>query len=306
MYDELVPLLQMKDNLSELNDISWALLKEPIALLAPFQQVTLALEKFKHLILHKVVWWRHVIMGHLRLVLSDVVDEDGNVTTAKDSDSIKAIKGIMMPLLYNKFILDDIHVMASLLDPIMKSRLVRLGVECNQIEQAKDKFKDAMIKYAPLDDEEEDVPHAQSPVRKKARLSVSMYDQMLDDNDEEDNVPLAEGHDAAAAPAFNARVDNKYEVYMKHKVTDGDMRQCADGDTSGEFHVLSWWRRKGKDLFPMLARIVWSTLCILASSTMSENNFSDAGNTLTKKRNQLKPQTINNFMFMRSNRDICI
>ncbi len=117
-----------------------------------------------------------MILGHLRLVMNDVVDEDGNVTMAKDSDSIKAIKGIMLPLLYSKFVLDDIHVMASLLNPIMKSCLVRLGVECNQIEQAKDKLKDAMIKYSPLDDEEENVPPAQSPVRKKARLSVLMYD----------------------------------------------------------------------------------------------------------------------------------
>jgi hypothetical protein len=134
MYNELVPLLQMKDKLSKLNDISWALLKELIAFLAPFQQATLAFEKFKHPTLHKVVWWRHVILGHLRLVLSDVVDEDGNVMTAKDSDSINAIKGIMLLLLYIKFVLDDIHIMASLLDPIMKSCLVRLGVERNQIE----------------------------------------------------------------------------------------------------------------------------------------------------------------------------
>jgi len=136
MYDELIPLLQMKDKLSKLNDILWALLKELIAFLAPFQQAMLALEKFKHPTLHKVVWWRHVIMGHLRLVLSDVVDEDGNVMMAKDSDSIKAIKGIMLPFLYSKFVLDDIHVMASLLDSIVKSRLVHLGVERIQIEQA--------------------------------------------------------------------------------------------------------------------------------------------------------------------------
>jgi hypothetical protein len=131
-----------------------------------------------------------------------------------------------------------------------------------------------------------------------------MYDQMLDDDDEENNILPAEGHDAAAA--FNARVDNEYKAYMKHKVTDGEMRQCADGDTSGEFHVLSWWRRKGKDLFPILAQVVRSTLCIPASSAMSENNFSDTGNTLTKKRNRLKPRTINNLMFLRSNRDICM
>jgi hypothetical protein len=110
-----------------------------------------------------------------------------------------------------------------------------------------------------------------------------MYDQMFDNNDEEDNIPPTEGHDAVAA--LNARVDNEYEAYMKHKVTDGGMRQCADGDTSGQFHVLSWWRRKGKDLFSILAQVVQSTLCIPASSAMSENNFSDAGNTLTKKHN---------------------
>ncbi len=79
---------------------------------------------------------------------------------------------------------------------------------------------------------------------------------MLDDNNEEDNVPPVEGHDAVAAAALNARVDNDYEAYMKHKVTDGEMWQCADGDASGEFHVLSWWRRKGKDLFPILAQVM--------------------------------------------------
>jgi hypothetical protein len=85
---------------------------------------------------------------------------------------------------------------------------------------------------------------------------------------------------------------------MKHKVIDGEMRQCADGDASGEFHVLSWWRRKGKDLFPILARVVRSTLCIPTSNAMSENNFLDADNTLTKKHNRLKPQMINNLMFL--------
>jgi len=91
---------------------------------------------------------------------------------------------------------------------------------------------------------------------------------------------------------------------MKHKVTDGEMKQCAGSDASGEFHVLSWWRCKGKDLFPILVRVVRSTLCIPASNAMSKNNFLDTGNTLTKKRNRLKPRTINNLMFLRYNRDI--
>ena len=47
-----------------------------------------------------------------------------------------------------------------------------------------------------------------------------------------------------------------------------------------------------------------SVLCILASNSKSESNFSDAGNTLTKKRSGLKPTTMNDLLFVRSNQDL--
>jgi hypothetical protein len=46
-----------------------------------------------------------------------------------------------------------------------------------------------------------------------------------------------------------------------------------------------------------------SVLCILASNSKSESNFSDARNTLTKKRFGLKPTTMNDLLFVRSNQD---
>lgn len=60
-----------------------------------------------------------------------------------------------MTLLYIKFVLDDIHVMTLLLDQIMKSCLVRLDVERNHFEQAKDKLKDVMINCAPFKDDQQ-------------------------------------------------------------------------------------------------------------------------------------------------------
>jgi hypothetical protein len=45
-------------------------------------------------------------------------------------------------------------------------------------------------------------------------------------------------------------------------------------------------------------------LCILASSSKSRSKFSDAGNTLTKKRSGLKLVTMNNLLFVRSNQDL--
>jgi hypothetical protein len=47
-----------------------------------------------------------------------------------------------------------------------------------------------------------------------------------------------------------------------------------------------------------------SVLCIPTSSSKSESNFSDAGNTLTKKRSRLEPTTVNDLWFVRFNQDL--
>jgi hypothetical protein len=47
-----------------------------------------------------------------------------------------------------------------------------------------------------------------------------------------------------------------------------------------------------------------SVLCIHASNSKSESNFLDAGNALTKKRSELKPMIVNDFLFVRSNQDL--
>ena len=45
-------------------------------------------------------------------------------------------------------------------------------------------------------------------------------------------------------------------------------------------------------------------LCIPASNSKTESNFSDAGNTITKKRSGLKPTIVNDLLFVRSNQDL--
>ena len=47
-----------------------------------------------------------------------------------------------------------------------------------------------------------------------------------------------------------------------------------------------------------------SVLCILASSSKLESNFLNAGNTVIKKRSGLKPMTMNDLVFVRSNQDL--
>jgi hypothetical protein len=55
---------------------------------------------------------------------------------------------------------------------------------------------------------------------------------------------------------------------------------------------------------PIMSGVARSILCIPASSSKSESNFSDGGNTLTKKHSRLKPTTMNDLLFVRSNQDL--
>jgi hypothetical protein len=47
------------------------------------------------------------------------------------------MKKILLPILEDKFVLKDLHVQATLLDPIMKSKLGGFGVDSIQIAMCK-------------------------------------------------------------------------------------------------------------------------------------------------------------------------
>ena len=75
-------------------------------------------------------------------------------------------------------------------------------------------------------------------------------------------------------------------------------------DTIARFSILLWWKLKWAPTFPIMSCVVRSVLCIPASSSKSESNFSDAGNTLTNQRSELKPTTMNDLLFVQSNQDL--
>ncbi|KAH9102997.1 hypothetical protein AeMF1_020563 [Aphanomyces euteiches] len=296
MFDKVVDILKKKGELSKVSNIPQTLLKEFIDFLDVFQQATLALEQFKQPTLHKVIYWRHVLHCHMQPVLADILGTDGNVEKNKDSASIAAIKKILQPILVEKFVVQDLHVQGALLDPKMKNRLLGHGVEPGQVASCKAGLKELMLKYGrslDLDLFDDSTP----PPLKKARQNTSMYDAVSDDDDEEVEAPEWCGN-------FETQVDLEYKAYMAYKVGEKEFDEIASMHDR-EFRVLSWWKHKGAMLFPIMALVARSILCVPASSAMSENNFSDAGNTITKKRNRLKPRVVNDLMFLRSNRDIC-
>jgi hypothetical protein len=69
-------------------------------------------------------------------------------------------------------------------------------------------------------------------------------------------------------------------------------------------HAHEFWVDMGAMLLFMDGHGWASVLCIPASSSKSESNFSDAGNMLTKKCSGLKPVTVNDLLFVQSNQDL--
>jgi hypothetical protein len=59
-----------------------------------------------------------------------------------------AIKRIIQPILERKFELKAIHVVAALLDPIMKNHLHQLGLSDTLVEEGRAKLKDYMMKVS--------------------------------------------------------------------------------------------------------------------------------------------------------------
>ena len=64
--------------------------------------------------------------------------------------------------------------------------------------------------------------------------------------------------------------------------------------------IFEWWK-VNEPRFPNISKLAKSILCIPATSTASERIFSSAGTTISKKRNCLKPENVDEILFLNKN-----
>ena len=82
--------------------------------------------------------------------------------------------------------------------------------------------------------------------------------------------------------------EDEVAMYTSH-------RHAMDDDRD----LLKWWKVNGL-VYPKLARLARSVLCIPASSS-SERVFSAAGRTIEQRRTALKPATVDAILFLHDN-----
>ncbi|BBN19838.1 hypothetical protein Mp_8g14090 [Marchantia polymorpha subsp. ruderalis] len=247
---------------SKVSKIDHELLKEFIAFLVHFQETFLALEMFVEPTIHRVLD---------RVVAADITtkEKDGTITTLKkDSPAVIALKPKFAKLIREKFIWSDIHVIAALLNRKTKCSLDKFGIDSADIELGQknlgNMMKDHMIGFG---------------IGKRSFSSES--DNTIEEKTLADDVQLD----------FSLRTE--LNNYICHR--------CSVDESTllSKYGVLFWWKIHQNE-FLVLSRLVRSMLAIPASSAKSESNFSDAGNTMSKKRNLLHPFKLDDLMFLRS------
>ncbi|XP_034529273.1 zinc finger BED domain-containing protein 4-like [Notolabrus celidotus] len=77
-------------------------------------------------------------------------------------------------------------------------------------------------------------------------------------------------------------------------------RYLAEPNISRLENPLEYWERQ-KMLYPNFYSLAHSFLCTPASSVPCERVFSKAGEVVSKKRNRLKPQTVEKMLFLNNN-----
>ena len=116
------------------------------------------------------------------------------------------------------------------------------------------------------------------PPNKKPRLNMDWFDDVV----------LV----ATAGPKFT-----------KAEIVENEVTRYVS-EPSSTVDPLTWWRERAPT-YPIISRLAKKYLAIPASSVPSERIFSLAGNIVTKKRANLKPENVDRLIFLHKNFHYC-
>lgn len=106
-------------------------------------------------------------------------------------------------------------------------------------------------------------------------------------------------------PAF---INDTSEPAVQSKTADASAEEemdlyCRSPAVPLSEDPLDWWHRH-KGTFPLLSRLAKRYMCIPGTSVSAERVFSTAGDVITAKRSALKPDHVDQLVFLHKNLEI--
>lgn len=201
-----------------------------------------------------------------------------------DTQLTKEMKTKIMAYLDEKYAgpdTDDLLDMATLMDPRFKVQYIRpekvgaikIRAVSEVVNEGLDQSQAGPSEEAA--DQDAEGGAAAAPSQKKQRKSLGSF---FKKQSQEEDVPLTD----------EQKVESELERYLR----------SPDADSESE--PLDWWRLNEHN-FPRLSQLAKKYLCIPATSTPSERIFSTGGNIVTCTRAALKPEKVNQLVFLAQN-----
>lgn len=194
---------------------------------------------------------------------------------ARDSEILIEFKSQIKRLIVDKFDLQDVHWIATYLDPGYKN----FGF-----------IKNDIIRKAMLD-------------KTRSLIAVRIAEIKLPEIDCEGGTGMRNHTENSTAKKRKLDIFDAVRNDVSQNSEDlseyAELDKYASASAPGSKNPLDFWRAHQKDL-PRLAQVAAQVLAITASSAPSERCFSAAGRIIEERRTSLKPETVDCLIRVRS------
>lgn len=188
---------------------------------------------------------------------------------ALDSPQQAAVRSRLSDWLPRKVLIHDLHKVATFLWPKFNQlRMLSAQDRDHVYSHVRSLLRD-MTASSPEEDATEGDEDAMPPLAKRSALDFTEWE----------NMPSGIGEEE----------EDEVTIYTSQRPVMQDERD-----------LLGWWRRNSA-MYPRLSKLARDVLCIPASSSSSERTFSVAGRTISQRRTQLKPATVDAILFLHDN-----
>lgn len=259
-YDAISDILSERDELHRIEKIDQNILQVLVNFLEKFKEASDFLEGSNYPTLHTVIPWYKTLMDYCKVNISD-------------NDITIIIKSVVEQIMLNKLKIENIHKIAVFFDPRMKQLKI---LEQSDAEWVKNQIKNqcaSLVSQFTNDDESDDSSNTikERPSKKLCKKAKGITD-------------FSQYYDSSGEDEYEDEVDQ----YLKLKAPKNK-----------DLDILQWWNEH-KNEYPALAILCGYYLAIPASSASSEREFSVTGQTISERRTNLNPETVDSILVLHS------